>query len=86
MKTAKKYTSLYFKNGITPSELNKITEAIKQAQSEVIDETVKACAEAAKFDYSMFFFKDGEKCVFKDDIFIDKQSIISVAEQLKAKL
>lgn len=45
MKTAKKYTSLYFKNGITPSELNKITEAIKQAQSEAIDETVKACAD-----------------------------------------
>jgi hypothetical protein len=58
-----------------------IALVIKQAQIEAIEETVKACAEAAKaFNYG----ENGEGLDLTE--FINKQSILSVADQLKAKL
>jgi len=63
-------------NGIYISE---IYELIKKAQSEAIDETVKACAEAAK---TKWYQDENDKL----NVMVSKQSILSVAEQLKSKL
>lgn len=62
-----------------PYETNAVLNAIKQAQSEAIDEAVKACAEAAKC------IKTGNSGSWMDAS-IDEKSILKVAEQLKSKL
>jgi len=60
---------------LNPSIEYYISRAINQAQIEAIDETVKACAEAARMEWDPVHGSS-----------IDKQSILSVADQLKAKL
>ena len=56
-----------------------LKELFKQAQSEAIDETVNACAEAARC------IKTGNTGSWMDAS-VDQKSILKVAEQLKAKL
>ena len=64
---------------------------IKQAQIDAIDETVKRCAENAEIDFidltSDRIF-DYSECLWDDDVevIINKESIFSVAEQLKKEL
>jgi len=65
-----------------------VVSIIKQAQSEAIEETVKACAEAAKVEI------EGDCGCAIDDVFIIyevcvrvcKHSILDVENQLKANL
>jgi len=53
--------------------------AILKAQLDAIDEAVKACAEAAK----TLWYKDNND---KLNVKVNKDSILSVADKLKAKL
>ena len=73
MRTAKEWVEETKNKNISLAEL------IKQSQSEAIDETVKACAESAEL------IEDDGRCE-PPYCYIDKQSILSVAEQLKSKL
>ena len=64
---------------------------IKQAQIDAIEEAVKRCAENAQIDFidltSDRIF-DYSECLLDDDVnvIINKESIFSVAEQLKKEL
>lgn len=82
MKKAKEYTNCFVDN--LPIEV--VNVLIKQAQSDAIEETVKLCAENAEIGYQSYFFKDGEKCLFKNDTYVNKKSILSVADKLKSEL
>lgn len=57
-----------------------VVEIIKQAQSEAIEETVKACADAAK----VIRIKSDKSDLSYHTV--DKQSILDVETKLKAKL
>ena len=64
---------------------------IKQAQIEAIEETVRRCAESAQIDFIDLTFNkifDYSECLLDDDVdvIINKESIFSVAEQLKKEL
>ena len=71
MKKAKEWADVYMSSEV-PVTLEKL---IKLVQSEVIDETVKACADAAT-----------TKWTHANGTVVDSFSILSVAETLKAKL
>ena len=57
-----------------------IDYTVKQKMIEFAKLHVKAALEAAseqgKIDYSSFFFKEGEKCIFLADSYLDKKSIL----------
>jgi len=80
MKKAEEYLNEKFPFHKSWGMSHSVLDVIKQAQSEAIDETVKACAEAARC------------CMWQDDFDgtyeceVNKKSILSVADQLKAKL
>lgn len=61
-----------------PFEKTVVLNAIKQAQIEAIEETVKACAEAAQKPY----IENG----MTNLAFRSKQLILAVEQQLKSKL
>lgn len=42
-----------------------------------VEEALRLASQNAKIDYQSYFFKDGEKCLFKSDTFVDKQSILT---------
>lgn len=60
-------------------------EAIRKAQQDAIEETVKACAEAAKQKKYIIFSLWSENPT-GESIVIDKDSIIDVANKLKEQL
>lgn len=93
MKKAEKY----FEEACTDFEKSKqiydepyFVEAIRKAQQDAIEETVKACVESAKL-----LFHDGHFKIDKriehfqsgiDNITVSKQSILEVANKLKEEL
>ena len=91
MKKAEQYLKEYvgrrYPNTDYNSEEVDIMEAIKQAQIDAIEETVKLCAEKAKLKidgfYNSFTYQD---CATDDLIEIDKESILNCAEILKKRL
>ena len=73
MKTAKYYSAVH-KTGYEPIE-----QLIITIQTEAIEVTVKACADAAKVKREKLNNSD---C---SNFCVDKQSILDVAKQLKSK-
>ena len=73
---------------------NRIIRAIKQAQIDAIDETVKRCAQQALLSIDGIVEKSNGQTYLCDEgnhytetwINIDKQSILQVAEELKKEL
>ena len=74
MKTPEFYSALHKAVHIS------IEELVRQAQFEAIEVTVKACSEAAKIKHEKLNNSD---C---SNFSVDKQSILKVEQQLKAKL
>lgn len=91
MKKAEDYLDkLYITQDGEPTSVHDSTERvvdlIKQIQIDTIDETIKLCVEKAEIAYQSFFFKDGEKCLFKADTYVNPKSIKDCAEILKSEL
>ena len=90
MKKPKEIAKRY-KNFIVAATEEEIVRIIKQIQIEAIEETVKRCVESAQIDFvdltSDKIF-DYSECLLDDnvDVIINKESIFSVAEQLKKEL
>lgn len=75
--------SPWYENGIYDGYDYVILEAIKSAQLEAIEETVKLCAENAVTKYE--FVSTGDYSGF-DNWIVNKQSIMNCAEILKEQL
>lgn len=57
-------------------------EQLRQLFKEYTNEIVKE----AKIDYHSWFFKDGEKCLFKADTYVNKESITNQLEPFLKKI
>jgi hypothetical protein len=49
----------------------------KEQVEELLERQRELSIANAKIDYNSFFFKDGEKCLFKTDTFVNKDSILN---------
>jgi len=83
---AKKYKNLVV--AVTKEEFIRV---IKQIQLEAIDEAVKRCAESVEFTYAAYEYEIPKGSDFVGDIeygwhYIDKSSILKVADQLLKEL
>lgn len=82
--------SPWYENGIYDGYDEPILKAIKQAQIDAIDETVKRCAEEANLLINNLSSTDKEyndyyKCG-DDEISVNRLSILQVANKLKKEL
>lgn len=81
----------YLKDFITEPNFEQVEELIKQAQIDAIEETCRVCAENADLTYVECEWEIPEGTVSVGDReygynYIDKQSILSVADKLKKEL
>lgn len=80
-----------YKSFIVAATEEEVMRVVKLIQVEAIEETVKRCAENATIDFidltSDKIF-DYSECLWDDDVdvIINKESILSIAEQLKKEL
>jgi hypothetical protein len=86
MKKAEQYLKQLFEEPFNLEESSiedDFLQVIKQAKIDAIEETCRVCAEEAELRYE-------EPCVLSycecKDAYIDKQSILSVADKLKKEL
>ena len=94
MKKAEQYLKEYvgrrYPNTDYNSEEVDIMEAIKQAQIDAIEETVKLCAENAKLLFHDGYWKENKELEYfqsgGNNLQISKNSILNYAEILKKEL
>lgn len=94
MKKAEQYLKEYvgrrYPNTDYNSEEVDIMEAIKQAQIDAIEETVKLCAENAKLLFHDGYWKENKELEYfqsgENNLQISKNSILNYAEILKKRL
>ena len=82
MKKAEEYIKEWGYSYVIPSRV--LAAIIKQVQIDTIDETVKSCAKNAKAKYGYELDKHGVHCNLT--FYVDNQSIILVADELKKEL
>jgi len=79
MKKAEEYIKEWSFSDVIPTR--ELAAIIKQVQIDTIDETVKSCAKNAKAKYGYELDKNGVHGNWT--FYVDNQSIISVADELK---
>ena len=94
MKKAEQYLKEYVGRRYPSTDYNSeevdIMEAIKQAQIDAIEETVKLCAENAKLLFHDGYWKENKELEYfqsgENNLQISKNSILNYAEILKKEL